>query len=107
MRAGARTPGWHVGPRAPRADASARARAVDLEFRGASSLEHNPFVALRRSSTSEEHGEALGAALVYSGNFLAEVEVEPFGTARLRLGIDPETFGWTLEPGAEFVTPRR
>jgi alpha-galactosidase len=73
--------------------------------RGASSLEHNPFVALRRSSTSEEHGEALGAALVYSGNFLAEVEVEPFGTARLRLGIDPETFGWTLEPGAEFVTP--
>lgn len=73
--------------------------------RGASSHEHNPFVALRRSSTSEEHGEAIGAALVYSGNFLAEVEVEPFGTTRIRIGIDPETFGWRLEPGAEFVTP--
>jgi alpha-galactosidase len=73
--------------------------------RGASSHEHNPFVALRRSSTTEEHGEAIGAALVYSGNFLGEVEVEPFGTARIRLGIEPETFGWSLEPGAEFATP--
>ena len=88
-----------------------RTRSLELgrqsvsSSRGASSLESNPFVALRRSSTSEAHGEAIGAALVYSGNFLAEVEVEAFETARLRIGIDPETFGWSLEPGAEFVTP--
>ena len=44
-------------------------------------------------------------SLVYSGNFLAEVEVEPFGTARVRIGIDPEPFAWALEPGAEFTTP--
>ena len=51
------------------------------------------------------HGEAIGFSLVYSGNFLAEVEVEPFGTARARLGIEPETFAWRLEPGDEFTTP--
>src|SRR5438552_5763257 len=73
--------------------------------RGSSSAVHNPFVALRRASTTEAHGEAIGVALVYSANFLAEVEVEPFGSARLRIGIDPETFAWSLPPGAEFATP--
>ncbi len=73
--------------------------------RGSSSAAHNPFVTLRRPSTTEEHGEAIGVALVYSGNFLAEVEVEPYGTARLRIGINPETFAWALSPGAEFATP--
>jgi len=73
--------------------------------RGSSSAASNPFVALRRPATTEEHGEAIGVALVYSGNFLAEVEVEPYGTARLRIGINPETFAWELLPGAEFATP--
>ncbi len=74
-------------------------------LRGASSHEHNPFVALARPSTTEDRGEAYGFSLVYSGNFLAEAEVEPFGTTRLRLGIHPQGFGWALEPGAEFQTP--
>jgi alpha-galactosidase len=73
--------------------------------RGASSHQHNPFLALCRPHTTEADGEAIGLALVYSGNFLAEVEVEPFGTARARIGLDPETFAWKLEPGAEFSTP--
>ena len=74
-------------------------------LRGASSHQHNPFVALKRPATTEEAGEAYGFSLVYSGNFLAEAEVEPFGTTRVRLGINPEDFEWALEPGAEFVTP--
>jgi alpha-galactosidase len=73
--------------------------------RGSSSHQHNPFLCLRRSGTTEEHGEAIGVALVYSGNFLAEVEAEPFGTARVRIGIEPESFGWRLDPGEEFATP--
>ena len=73
--------------------------------RGASSHQHNPFVALRRPSTTEEAGEAWGAALVYSGNFTAEVEVDSMATARLRLGIHPDGFEWRLEPGASFSTP--
>ena len=67
--------------------------------RGASSHQHNPFVALARPATTEDAGEAIGFSLVYSGNFLAEAEVEPFGTARLRIGINPEGFSWLLEPG--------
>ncbi len=73
--------------------------------RGSSGHQHNPFLALRRADTVEDRGEAIGVSLVYSGNFLAEAEVEPFGTARLRIGIDPETFAWILEPGAGFATP--
>jgi alpha-galactosidase len=73
--------------------------------RGGSSAEHNPFLALRRASTTEGQGEAWGAALVYSGNHLCEVDVDPFGTARLRLGIHPDTFSWRLEPGETFRTP--
>ena len=44
-------------------------------------------------------------SLVYSGNFLAEAEVDPFGTTRVRIGIEPDTFGWHLAPGEAFTTP--
>ena len=73
--------------------------------RGATGHEHNPFLLLRRPATTEAAGEAIGLSLVYSGNFLAEAEGDAYGGARLRIGIDPETFGWALEPGAEFGSP--
>lgn len=73
--------------------------------RGASGHQHNPFIALRRPTTDEAHGEAFGFSLVYSGNFLAEVEVDAFATTRVRLGIEPDTFRWRLEPAAAFTTP--
>jgi alpha-galactosidase len=74
-------------------------------LRGASGHEHNPFLALKRPSTTEDRGEVIGLSLVYSGNFLAEAEVDPYGTARVRLGINPQGFSWHLEPGAAFATP--
>jgi alpha-galactosidase len=74
-------------------------------IRGASSHHHNPFVVLRRPATTEAQGEAIGLSLVYSGNFLAEAEVDPYQTARVRIGINPEGFAWALEPGEEFATP--
>ena len=73
--------------------------------RGASGAQHNPFLGLRRPSTDESAGEAIGASLVYSGNFLAEAEVDQFGSTRVRLGLDPETFAWPLAPGEAFTTP--
>ncbi len=73
--------------------------------RGASSHEHNPLVILRRPATTEDHGEAYGLSLVYSGNFRAEAEVDSFGTTRVRIGIEPDGFAWTLEPGEELATP--
>lgn len=74
-------------------------------LRGASGLEHNPFLAMRREHATEDAGEALALSLVYSGNFLAEAEVEPLRTTRLRIGIHPDGFAWRLEPGATFTTP--
>jgi alpha-galactosidase len=73
--------------------------------RGHSGHEHNPFLLLARPDATEAAGEAIGVSLVYSGSFLAEVEVDPFDTARLRIGIEPDDFTWTLEPGASFTTP--
>jgi len=73
--------------------------------RGASGAHHNPFLALRRATTDEAGGEAYAFSLVYSGNFLAEAEVGAFGTTRVRLGIEPETFSWHLDPGDAFTTP--
>lgn len=73
--------------------------------RGASSHQQNPFIALRRPSTDEAHGEVYAFNLVYSGNFLAEVEVDGYGSTRVRLGIEPDTFAWRLEPGESFTTP--
>jgi alpha-galactosidase len=73
--------------------------------RGASGHQHNPFVALARPGATEASGEAIGLSLAYSGSFVAEAEVEAFGTTRLRAGINPDGFSWLLEPGAEFTTP--
>ncbi len=80
-------------------------RASVSSARGASGLEHNPFIVLRRPSTTEEAGEACAMSFVYSGDFLAEVEVDGFGTTRARMGIDPAHFTWTLEPGPDLVLP--
>ena len=91
--------------RHPRDRALVPGRQSVGSLRGASSYEHNPFLLLRRASTTEDAGEALALSLVYSGNFLAEAEVEQLGTARLRIGIHPETFAWRLEPGGTFTTP--
>ncbi len=73
--------------------------------RGRSSHEHNPFLLLRRATTTEHAGEAIGFSLVYSGNFLAEVEVSEYAGSRVRLGIHPDSFSWLLESGDEFQTP--
>jgi alpha-galactosidase len=80
-------------------------RQSTASLRGASGHEHDPSLILRRGTTTETAGEAFGFSLVYSSNFLAEAEVGLYGTTRVRLGINPEGFGWSLEPGAEFTTP--
>lgn len=71
----------------------------------ASSHIHNPAVALARPDATESCGEVIGAALVYSGNFEAHVEVDPFAVSRLQMGIADFGFTWHLEPGADFQSP--
>lgn len=74
-------------------------------LRGASSHHHNPFVILSERGAGEEHGLCYGAALVYSGNFLAAAERTQLEHNRLTLGINPSHFCWTLEPGERFTAP--
>ncbi len=73
--------------------------------RGISSHQHNPFVTLKRKNTDENQGEAIGAALVYSGNFLIQAEVDTWDVTRLQLGINPFGFNWKLNPGETFTAP--
>lgn len=73
--------------------------------RGASSHQQNPFIALMRKDAGEFHGEVYGFSLVYSGNFLAQVEVDQYRTTRVAMGINPFNFSWKLEPGSRFQTP--
>jgi alpha-galactosidase len=73
--------------------------------RGASSHQQNPFIALLRKCASEDHGEVYGFSLVYSGNFVAQAEVDQYATTRVSMGINPFDFTWLLEPGQSFQTP--
>jgi alpha-galactosidase len=73
--------------------------------RGASGHQQDPSLVLRRPWTTEASGEAIGLSLVYSGNFLAEVEVDPYDTVRARIGLDPSSIAWDLAPGQAFQTP--
>ncbi|MDD2970989.1 MAG: alpha-galactosidase [Lachnospiraceae bacterium] len=74
-------------------------------MRGASSAEHNPFIALKRRNTTEDTGEVMGFSLVYSGSFLGQVEVCSHDTTRVTMGIHPDTFSWKLNQNESFQTP--
>lgn len=74
-------------------------------LRGHSSHNYNPFLCMKRQETTEKAGECFGVALVYSGNFLAETDVDTYHTTRLSLGIHPYTFSWPLAPGESFQSP--
>lgn len=73
--------------------------------RGSSSHQYNPFMALLRHGATEDNGDAYGFNLVYSCNFLGEIEVDYNGSARVVMGIDPTNFAWKLAPGETFETP--
>lgn len=73
--------------------------------RGASSHMQNPFVALASRESTEHGGDVYGFSLVYSGNFLAEIEVDQFETSRVNIGINPFNFSWKLQPEESFQSP--
>lgn len=78
--------------------------AIDSK-RVSSSHQHSPFLALARPQTTEEQGEVYGCSLVYSGNHIAQTEVNAFDTVRVQLGINPFGFQWLLNRGETFQTP--
>ena len=79
-------------------------QAVDSR-RGTSSHQQNPFIALVENGAHEEHGAVYGFNLVYSGNFLAQVELDPISAARAQIGLNPFDFSWQLGAGESFQTP--
>lgn len=73
--------------------------------RGASSPHQAPFIALVRQNTDEDNGEVYAFNLVYSGNFTAQVQVDPYKNTRVSMGINPFDFSWVLEVNETFDTP--
>lgn len=74
-------------------------------LRGCSSNIFNPFIALKSKGADENSGEVYGFSLVYSGNFLAQVEVDTYHVTRIMMGIHPHCFSWTMHSGDCFQTP--
>ena len=74
-------------------------------LKGATSLHASNMLFLARPETTEAQGEAIGAALVYSGNFKASVHVDHNRASRVFLGINDVDFAWKLAPGEAFHTP--
>ncbi|MDR0411386.1 MAG: alpha-galactosidase [Treponema sp.] len=72
---------------------------------GVSGSTANPSLIFRRPETTERIGEAFGLCLLYSGNFTVCAEVDCWDIVRIRAGINPETFSWTLEREDSFDTP--
>lgn len=73
--------------------------------RGESSHQEHPFMAWKRKTTTEENGDIYAMNFVYSGNFLAQIEADQFGSMRALMGIHPQDFCWKLEPGESFQAP--
>ena len=74
-------------------------------FRGESSHQDHPFLALLGKNTSQESGEVYAMNFVYSGNFRAQAEVSQFDQVRMSMGIHPQNFCWKLEAGESFQAP--
>lgn len=73
--------------------------------RGVSSHQANPFIAIVDKDANQEHGNVYGMNFVYSGNFMAQVELTQFDLLRVTMGICPENFCWRLQRGEIFTAP--
>ncbi len=74
-------------------------------FRGESSHQFQPFMALVQNEDSQDTGKVYGFSFVYSGNFEAGVTKSQFNSLRAYMGIGAKNFRWTLKPGDVFEAP--
>ena len=73
--------------------------------RGEPGHQQSPFMAWKKSTTTEETGDIYAMNFVYSGNFQAQIEESQYGSMRAVMGIHPHDFCWKLEPGENFQAP--
>lgn len=78
---------------------------IVASLRGETSHQNHPFMMLTTNGTSQTEGRVYAMNFVYSGNFIAETELNQHGYVRMSMGINPTGFEWVLDPGAAFVTP--
>lgn len=79
---------------------------MDLSSRrGVSSHQVNPFCVLSSGPPTEDSGSCFGINLLYSGNWIMEVEQSETGNVRVNAGINPIQFSWDLGNGEAFETP--
>ena len=65
-----------------------------FSLRGISSHQFHPFLALCERTATQDRGLTYGMSFIYSGNFLAQAELDQFDRVRAVLGIHPEGFQW-------------
>ena len=80
-------------------------RANVGSFKGESSHQEHPFIALASKGATEDTGEIYAMHFVYSGNFIGQVERNSFDLIRMTMGIHPEGFEWKLNEGEVFTAP--
>ena len=73
--------------------------------RGETSHHEQAFLGLVSPSATQHQGEVYGFHLIYSGNFRGQVERDSNETLRVTLGINPDRFAFTLQPGQSFQAP--
>lgn len=74
--------------------------------RGGSSHHQNPFIILCSLDATETNGLCYSMSFVYSGNFIAQAEIDQIGQMRTVMGIHPQGFEWQLNPDEDFQTPQ-
>lgn len=74
-------------------------------IRGMSSHQQNPAILLCEKDCTETNGFCIGAALMYSGGFQAQVEKDQLNQTRVVMGIHSDTFSWKLGEEDSFYTP--
>ena len=75
-------------------------------YRGTSSHQLNPFIALLEKHTTETSGTVYAFGLIYSGSFSLKTEKDQFDNVRVTGGISDVGFFWKLKSGERFVTPQ-
>lgn len=73
--------------------------------RGETSHQDHCFIALTTPQVTQTSGEVYSMHFVYSGNFVAESELNQFDGVRTVMGISPYNFKWKLANGESFQAP--
>lgn len=74
--------------------------------RGASGPQYPPYLAITANNVSEFHGSIHAMTLLYSGNHEALIERDQYNHLRMQVGLNSESFSWTLEPNQTFQSPQ-